>query len=368
MQSLPVLMYHYVSRWPSATAVTPEHFEDQCRGMAENGWRGISLEEAEAFFLRGERLPPRSVLITFDDGYLDNYVHAWPVLQQYGHCGVICVVTDRLDTAPLLRQTARNGSDRSVSDAVDFPMRPDTLGLLQRQDLFCSWREIRAMIDSGVIAVAGHSARHLAVWKGPEIEKIRGGSPADQFYHPKSHENTFYLVDGPRIWGMPRFRERPALHSRAFLPSNEMIDVISHLVPQNDAEALAFFADEKAVADLKHRTEALKSWGRMETDEERCRRVETEMRLCRETLHRELGSAPGAFCWPWGSGSDLARKTGTDLGFSNFWTTEMGANPPGQAAAIRRFKVRDRGWDWLKLRLKLYSHTLTAGLYASCRI
>ena len=47
--SLPVLMYHYVSRFPGAIAVSPEHFEDQCRGMAEHGWRGIGLMRRRPF-------------------------------------------------------------------------------------------------------------------------------------------------------------------------------------------------------------------------------------------------------------------------------------------------------------------------------
>ena len=81
--SLPVLMYHYVSRFPGAIAVSPEHFEDQCRGMAEHGWRGIGLDEAEAFLLKGAPLPPRSLLITFDDGYRSNYTLAYPILQKY---------------------------------------------------------------------------------------------------------------------------------------------------------------------------------------------------------------------------------------------------------------------------------------------
>ena len=80
-------MYHYVSSFPGAIAVSPEHFEDQCRGMAKHGWRGIGLDEAEAFLLKGAPLPPRSLLITFDDGYLDNYVYAWPILRKYGHKG-----------------------------------------------------------------------------------------------------------------------------------------------------------------------------------------------------------------------------------------------------------------------------------------
>ena len=94
--SLPVLMYHYVSRFPGAIAVSPEHFEDQCRGMAEHGWRGIGLDEAEGFLLKGAPLPPRSLLITFDDGYLDNYVYAWPILRKYGHKGVVFAVTERM--------------------------------------------------------------------------------------------------------------------------------------------------------------------------------------------------------------------------------------------------------------------------------
>ena len=52
--SLPVLMYHYVSRFPGATTVSPEHFEAQCRGMAEHGWRGVGLDD-EALRERARR-------------------------------------------------------------------------------------------------------------------------------------------------------------------------------------------------------------------------------------------------------------------------------------------------------------------------
>lgn len=79
--SLPVLMYHYVSRFPGAIAVSPEHFEDQCRGMAEHGRLRDGIDEAEGFLLKGAPLPPRSLLITFDDG-------TWTITSTHGpSCG-----------------------------------------------------------------------------------------------------------------------------------------------------------------------------------------------------------------------------------------------------------------------------------------
>lgn len=88
-ESLPVVTYHYVNNGNVKLNTPPSHFEDHCRVLAENGWRGVRLDEAEAFLLHGESLPRKSVLLTFDDGYLDNYVYAWPILRKYGHKGVI---------------------------------------------------------------------------------------------------------------------------------------------------------------------------------------------------------------------------------------------------------------------------------------
>ena len=155
--SLPVLMYHYVSRFPGAIAVSPEHFEDQCRGMAEHGWRGIGLDEAEAFLLKGAPLPPRSLLITFDDGYLDNYVYAWPILRKYGHKGVVFAVTERMEAEKKCRPTLADvweGLPPSSLPPVDAPMHDTPFGYQVRRDMFFSWEEARHMESSGVMAVA----------------------------------------------------------------------------------------------------------------------------------------------------------------------------------------------------------------------
>jgi len=58
--------------------------EAQIRALAEAGYTGISFDELQAYVLRGEPLPEKPVVITFDDGYRSNYTLAYPILQKYG--------------------------------------------------------------------------------------------------------------------------------------------------------------------------------------------------------------------------------------------------------------------------------------------
>lgn len=86
-----VLCYHRVL--PAANAktqempaysVTPQQFSEQMALLREEGFTSVSLDEYCAA-ARGEReLPERAVLVTFDDGYADNYLEALPVAQRFG--------------------------------------------------------------------------------------------------------------------------------------------------------------------------------------------------------------------------------------------------------------------------------------------
>ncbi|MER3412015.1 MAG: hypothetical protein C4305_06780, partial [Thermoleophilia bacterium] len=72
-RALRVLMYHKVNDLPGNSLTVPVSlFEEQMAQLRDLAFVPVSLAEVRAYYLEGTSLPPRAVLITFDDGYRDN--------------------------------------------------------------------------------------------------------------------------------------------------------------------------------------------------------------------------------------------------------------------------------------------------------
>lgn len=90
---VPILMYHHLSEdVTNSEMVSPAQFEAQIRALSEAGYTGVSFDELQAYVLRGEPLPEKLVVITFDDGYRSNYTLAYPILQKYNMKAAIFVI------------------------------------------------------------------------------------------------------------------------------------------------------------------------------------------------------------------------------------------------------------------------------------
>jgi peptidoglycan/xylan/chitin deacetylase (PgdA/CDA1 family) len=101
---LPILMYHYLSvpppdadRYRIDLSVTPDTFAAHLDAMQQAGYTPISFYTLLAHLNQGAPLPEKPVIITFDDGYRDNYEHALPLLAARGMTATFFIVTDFID-------------------------------------------------------------------------------------------------------------------------------------------------------------------------------------------------------------------------------------------------------------------------------
>lgn len=133
---IPILMYHHISTPPPDAdkyridlSTAPELFAAQLDRLLAEGYTTISLYQLLAHLTQGAPLPPKPIVLTFDDGYRDNYEHAFPLLRARGMTATFFVVTDFIDE-----------------------QRPDYL----------SWDMARALLAGGM-SIESHGRNHFTL-------------------------------------------------------------------------------------------------------------------------------------------------------------------------------------------------------------
>lgn len=96
---VPVLMYHYISIPPPEAdairldlSVTPQAFDEQMAFLVSNGYHTVRVSDVVEHLLSGAPLPEKPIVLTFDDGYADNYEAALPILKKYGMMATFYVI------------------------------------------------------------------------------------------------------------------------------------------------------------------------------------------------------------------------------------------------------------------------------------
>ena len=85
-----ILMYHSVNESGDFFSVTPAQFRSQMELLHKRGYEVVSLPEI-CSRLTARTLSGKEVAITFDDGYRDNYTHAFPILKEFAFPATIFV-------------------------------------------------------------------------------------------------------------------------------------------------------------------------------------------------------------------------------------------------------------------------------------
>lgn len=147
--ALPVLMYHHVSPQRGLVTVAPQTFRAHMAWLARRGYRTVGCDEL-AGFLAGAPLPDKSVLVTFDDGYLDNYVHAHPVLTEFGLKAVLFLITGWLGDGP-----ARTDAETPAHGECMTRVKAG-----RADDVMLRWSEVERMRAAGSFEFHSHTHTH----------------------------------------------------------------------------------------------------------------------------------------------------------------------------------------------------------------
>ncbi|HEX7042412.1 MAG TPA: polysaccharide deacetylase family protein [Patescibacteria group bacterium] len=139
---VPVLMYHHVqpeeiAREKGQTSLTVDNnfFDRQMSYLASNGYHTISAEELVNALVSHTQLPPKTVVVTLDDGYLDNYTYAYPIFQKYHLIGNLMVPTG-------------------------------LLGVTAGTNTYFTWDNLKEMVGSGIIFAYNHTWSHFPLGQG----------------------------------------------------------------------------------------------------------------------------------------------------------------------------------------------------------
>jgi peptidoglycan/xylan/chitin deacetylase (PgdA/CDA1 family) len=98
---VPILMYHVLGV-PSASApypdlyVKPSDLAGQMQWLAQRGYHAVTLGQVFRYWHAGVALPAKPIVISFDDGYLSDYVVAMPILRRHGWAGVLNLIVDNV--------------------------------------------------------------------------------------------------------------------------------------------------------------------------------------------------------------------------------------------------------------------------------
>ncbi len=130
-ERIPILMYHHLALLgnnPSKTqrdwTVSPENFEAQLDYIQSLGYHTVTFAQLVAFFDKSEPLPLHPIILTFDDGWIDDYTVAFPALRRHGMIGTFFVPTVYADAGG---KTLLNWDDIKEMDAAGMEFGSHTL-------------------------------------------------------------------------------------------------------------------------------------------------------------------------------------------------------------------------------------------------
>ena len=157
---LPVIMYHSILKDPAMTGtyvLPPDQLEADLKYIKQAGYTPVLMKDVIDYTDNADAvLPQKPILITFDDGYYNNYLYAYPLMKQYDMKCVISIVGKFTDDL-------KPGEHQSANYS------------------HCSWEQLKEMSDSGLVEVQNHTYNMHTISAARSGARKCSGETASQY-------------------------------------------------------------------------------------------------------------------------------------------------------------------------------------------
>ncbi len=156
---VPIIMYHNIMKSNTKSSkfiVTKNQLEEDLEFLKNNGYNTIVMNDLVEYVYNNKPLPEKPIILTFDDGYYNNYVYAYPMLKEYGFKGVLSVIGYYTD------MYSENGEKNENYSHV-------------------TWEDIKEMSESGVMELQNHSYNLHSTDKGRNGSKKKKGESKEEY-------------------------------------------------------------------------------------------------------------------------------------------------------------------------------------------
>ena len=349
--AIPVTYYHSVGqhqevRPKSFLSMSPVLFEQQVRRLQQRGFHTVDLKQVYDFVAGNRTSDRREVVLTFDDGFLDNWTHVFPLAKKLGFKFTIFVNPLFVDPREIVRPTM---------DDVDAGRMPvESLHWWG----FLSWPEMRIMQQSGLVDIQSHTMSHTWHFSGAKVVDYYhpGGEHPWMVWNrfPETMPHWLTEFDETMVpFGTPIYEFDLAIRARRYVPDAKLDEHLTEFTDQHGGRE--FFQ----VPDWRGRLDVERNWfvanygdnGRFESDDQHRRRVHWEIVDAKRIIEQQLSKEVQFVCWPGGGETELAREIALQSGHL---ATTKGTKPNGPKGGDRSHIFRVAAWfgasvpNWLK--------------------
>lgn len=210
---VPVLMYHSINTNSSNNLIiTPREFEKQIKWLKENEFTSLSLPELYSILTTGKNVPLKPIVLTFDDGYEDNYTKAYPILKKYNFKATIFLITNTIGQPSRLKE---NQIREMYANNIDFQSHTVSHNELNRlsykkqlEELICSKETIKKLLNKNT----DYLCYPVGKYNEDTIKSLREAGYKMAFTTKQGYAK---LSDG--LYTIKRIRMWPGINMRVFI-------------------------------------------------------------------------------------------------------------------------------------------------------